>query len=56
MGKGLAAPDYPAAADWYRRAGDAGNAEAATNLSSMYNIGRGRAWHVMSATKRRDFK
>ena len=28
-GQGTAAPDYPAAADWYRRAVDAGNREAA---------------------------
>jgi TPR repeat protein len=40
-GEGVAAADYPAAADWYRRAADAGNADAAFNLSNMYQIGRG---------------
>ena len=39
-GQGVAAPDYPAAADWYRRAADAGVAEAAVNLSLMYAVGR----------------
>jgi TPR repeat protein len=29
QGKGEVAPDYPAAADWYRRAADAGDGEAA---------------------------
>jgi len=28
-GRCAAAPDYPAAADWYRRAADAGDAESA---------------------------
>ena len=42
-GKGMAAPDYPAAVDWYRRAADAGHGVAARNLSSMYQLGRGRA-------------
>ena len=39
-GEGVAAPDYPAAADWYRRAADAGDAQAANNLSTMYTLGR----------------
>jgi len=33
--------DHPAAADWYRRAADAGHGGAATNLSAMYQVGRG---------------
>ena len=51
-GEGVAAPDYPAAADWFRRAADAGDAGvgevasrfsgmAASNLSGMYSMGRG---------------
>ena len=40
-GEGVAAPDYPAAADWYRRASDAGHGGAAYNLGSMYSLGRG---------------
>ena len=40
-GKGMAAPDYPAAADWYRRAAVAGHGEAAASLSNMYTLGRG---------------
>ena len=42
QGEGAAAPDYPAAAGWYRRAFDAGVGEAANNLSMMYLVGRGR--------------
>ena len=42
-GEGVAAPDYPAAADWYRRAADAGRREAANNLAHMHQVGRGRA-------------
>ena len=41
-GKGVTAPDSPAAADWFRRAADAGSGEAANNLSTMYTLGRGR--------------
>jgi TPR repeat protein len=33
-GEGVAAPDYPAAADWYRHAGEAGHGEGASNLCS----------------------
>jgi len=40
-GDGVAAPDYPAVADWYRRAADAGNWRAAHNLSNMYTVGCG---------------
>ena len=40
-GKGVAAPDYPAAADWYRRAADAGDGAAAMHLCRMYMAGRG---------------
>jgi len=49
-GQGVAAPDYPAAAGWFRRAADAGHADAANNLSNMYTLGRGGAWHMMPAT------
>ena len=49
-GRGVAAPDGPAAVVWYSRAADAGVAEAALNLSRMYNLGRGWAWHIMPAT------
>jgi len=42
-----AAPDYPAAAGWYRRAAAAGNASAANNLFAMYTLGRGRAGQIM---------
>ena len=47
--EGVAAPDYPAAAVWYRRAADLGDGMAANNLSSMYTFGRG-AWQIMPAT------
>ena len=47
QGKGVAAPDYPAAADWCRRAADGGGKEAAFNLSNMYAVGRGGAWQVL---------
>jgi hypothetical protein len=43
-GEGVAAPDFPAAADWFWRAADAGDGKAAKNLSQMYTLGRGRAW------------
>ena len=39
-GEGVAAPDHPAAADWFRRAADAGDGKAAKNLSHMYTLGR----------------
>ena len=42
-GEGVAAPDYPAAADWYKRAAEGGNGIAAQNLAAMYTVGRGRA-------------
>ena len=54
-GEGVAAPDYPAAADWYRRASDAGVGGAAANLSDMYLVGRGRAWQIMPATSSATF-
>jgi TPR repeat protein len=44
QGNGIAAPNYTAAAGWYRRAADAGHGRAAGNLASMYTLGRGRAW------------
>ena len=50
QGKGVAAPDYPAAAEWYRRAADAGDGDAAMNLGNMYMLGRGRTWQTMPAT------
>jgi len=37
----MATPDHPAAAGWYRRAADHGNADAAVNLCTMYSVGRG---------------
>jgi len=46
-GVGGAAPDYPAAAGWCRRAADAGVGDAAVNLHTMYTVGRGRAWQIM---------
>jgi len=49
-GQGAAAPDYPAAADWYKRAADAGDGDAPVNLAHMYTNGRGRAWHEIPAT------
>jgi len=49
-GGGVVAPDYLAAADWYRRAADAGDGRAAHILSSMYTLGRGGAWQVMPST------
>jgi len=49
-GEGVAAPDYPAAAGWFRRAAEAGNSDAATNLSAMYAVGRGRAWQTIHAS------
>jgi TPR repeat protein len=47
MGEGVGPPDYPAAADWYRRAADAGICHAANNLSVMYSVGRGKAWQIL---------
>ena len=41
-GKGMAAPDYPGAAGWYKRAADADHGMAAANLANMYTLGRGR--------------
>jgi hypothetical protein len=49
-GPGVAAADYLAAANWYRRAADAGVGAAALNLSHMYTLGRGRVWQIMPAT------
>jgi len=49
-GQGVAALDYPAAADWYRRAAHAGDGRAANNLSHSYTFGRGWAWQLMPAT------
>ena len=40
-GKGVPAPDYPAAAGWYKRAANAGYGPAADNLATMYTVGRG---------------
>jgi TPR repeat protein len=50
VGEGVVAPDYAAAADWFRRAADAGEGNAANKLSGMYTLGRCRAWHTMPAT------
>jgi len=49
-GEGMAAPNYPAAADWYRRAADAGHGAAAHNLHLMYSVGRGKAWQIVLAS------
>jgi len=54
-GEGVAAPDYPAAADWYRRAADAGHGGAANNLCNMYFVGRGRARQMMPASSSSTF-
>jgi TPR repeat protein len=43
VGGEVAAPDCPAAVDWYRRAAVAGDSEAAVNLSLMYSVGCGWA-------------
>jgi TPR repeat protein len=45
-----AAPDYPAAAGWYRRAADDGHAGAAFNLSRMFTLGLGWAWQMALAS------
>jgi TPR repeat protein len=37
-GQGVAAPDCPAAAGWYRRAADAGHGAAAHNLCSFCTL------------------
>jgi TPR repeat protein len=50
QGKGVAAPDCPAAAGWYRRAADSGIGVAAKNLSTLYTLGRGWAWQIKHAT------
>jgi hypothetical protein len=50
QGQGVVAPDYPGAADCYRRAAEADHGEAASNLSGMYAVGRGGAWQIMIAT------
>jgi TPR repeat protein len=48
--EGVAAPDYPAAADWFRRAANAGIGNAGMNLCAMYNAGSGRAGRIMPVT------
>jgi len=55
-GEGVSAPDYPAAAGWYRLAADAGDRDAAVNLNHMYTVGRGWAWHIMPATSPPHFR
>ena len=37
-GQGVAAPDYPAAAEWYRRAAAAGHGYAAYNLGMAVQV------------------
>jgi len=49
-GEGMVAQDLPAAADWYRRAADAGREDAAMNLCIMYTLGRGWAGQIMPAS------
>ena len=55
-GSGVAAPDYPAAVDWYKRAADSGLGEAANSLCTMYTNARGRAWQVMPASSSSSFE
>jgi len=43
-GQGVAAPDYPAAAGWFKRAAGVGHGDAASNLNRYYNFGIGWAW------------
>jgi TPR repeat protein len=44
LGRALdAADDYPEAAEWYRRAGEAGSATARVSLGNMYETGEGVA-------------
>jgi len=50
MGKGVAAPDYPAAAGWFRRAAVAGRGDSAVNLCHMDAVGRGRIRNIMPTT------
>jgi TPR repeat protein len=52
-GEAAEAPDYRAAAGWYRRAANAGDAASAFNLCTLYTVGRGRAWQIMPATSHR---
>jgi len=49
-GEGVAAADSSAAAGWYKRAADAGSAQGAYNLHTMYTLGRGRAWQILPAS------
>jgi hypothetical protein len=46
----VAAPDYPAAAGWWRRAADAGCEQSAKALSRMYLLGNGWVSQIMAAT------
>ena len=56
LGSGVAAPDYPAAVDWYKRAAGAGMADAANTLVPMYTVGRGWAWQVTPASSDSSFE
>jgi len=56
QGVGVAAPDYPAALDWFQRAVAAGHGGAANNLCQMYTVGRGRAWLLTPDTSSSTFK
>ena len=47
IGEGVAI-DYPAAADWYRRAAEGGHGGAAYNLYTMHAVGRGLAWQIVA--------
>jgi TPR repeat protein len=55
-GQGVAAPDFLAAADWFKRAADAGDGDAAYNLRNLYTNGRGRAPQIMPATSSSTFQ
>jgi TPR repeat protein len=53
FGEGVATPDHAAAADWFKRAIDAGHGDsgmAEKHLSAMYTVGRGRATQILPAS------
>jgi len=50
QGLGVAAPDYPAAADWYRQAAEAGDGDAAANLRILYRPRLGLSYSARHST------
>ena len=54
----MAAPDYPAAVDWYKCAAKGGDGEAASNLNNIYTVGRGASGAAsgVARSKRRAMK